>query len=108
MPHDCGCRLEPEKKNRADRIRTCDLFVPNEARYQPALQLAVLESRGNYTWKIGFGKYKIICYAKNSIKNTAWLLMPRGIPVISHRKQEKREPFVLWESEGDYSLLRFW
>lgn len=24
---------------RADRIRTCDLFVPNEARYQPALQL---------------------------------------------------------------------
>ena len=30
-----------KKKNRADRIRTCDLFVPNEARYQPALQLAV-------------------------------------------------------------------
>ena len=26
---------------RADRIRTCDLFVPNEARYQPALQLVV-------------------------------------------------------------------
>ena len=48
-----------KKKNRADRIRTCDLFVPNEARYQPALQLAAL-SRGNYTWKIGFGKYKFI------------------------------------------------
>ena len=31
-----------KKKNRADRIRTCDLFVPNEARYQPALQLDVL------------------------------------------------------------------
>ena len=84
-----------KKKNRADRIRTCDLFVPNEARYQPALQLAVLESRGNYTWKIGFGKYKIICYAKNSIKNTAWLLMPRGIQVISHRKQRGRETLFL-------------
>ena len=104
----CGCRLKPEKKNRADRIRTCDLFVPNEARYQPALQLAVLESRGNYTWKIDFGKYKIICYAKNSIKNTAWLLMPRGILVIRHRKQERREPLFLWERKGDYSLLRFW
>ena len=67
MPHDCGCRLEPEKKNRADRIRTCDLFVPNEARYQPALQLAVLESRGNYTWKISFGKYKIVPYGKNVV-----------------------------------------
>ena len=31
-------RLE---NGRADRIRTCDLFVPNEARYQPALQLVV-------------------------------------------------------------------
>ena len=29
------------KSGRADRIRTCDLFVPNEARYQPALQLVV-------------------------------------------------------------------
>ena len=30
------------QKSRADRIRTCDLFVPNEARYQPALQLDVV------------------------------------------------------------------
>ena len=90
----------PEKKNRADRIRTCDLFVPNEARYQPALQLAVLESRSNYTWKIDFGKYKIISYAKNSIKNTAWLLMPRGIQVIRHRKWERRETLFLWERKG--------
>ena len=29
-------------KSRADRIRTCDLFVPNEARDQPALQLDVM------------------------------------------------------------------
>ena len=56
-----------KKKNRADRIRTCDLFVPNEARYQPALQLAVLVSRGNYTWKISFGKYKIVPYGKNVV-----------------------------------------
>ena len=32
-------------QSRADRIRTCDLFVPNEARYQPALQLDVAEPR---------------------------------------------------------------
>ena len=51
-----------KKKNRADRIRTCDLFVPNEARYQPALQLAAY-SRRHYTWKIGFGKYKITFFA---------------------------------------------
>ena len=55
------------KLSRADRIRTCDLFVPNEARYQPALQLAVLESRGNYTWKISFGKYKIVPHGKNVV-----------------------------------------
>ena len=30
------------KLSRADRIRTCDLFVPNEARYQTALQLDVI------------------------------------------------------------------
>lgn len=33
------------KSGRADRIRTCDLFVPNEARYQPALQLVVVVRR---------------------------------------------------------------
>ena len=48
-----------KKKNRADRIRTCDLFVPNEARYQPALQLAV-KSRGNYTCNFTFGKHKFV------------------------------------------------
>lgn len=33
------------KSGRADRIRTCDLFVPNEARYQPALQLVDVVGR---------------------------------------------------------------
>ena len=37
-----------KKKNRADRIRTCDLFVPNEARYQTALQLDVVVTRRFY------------------------------------------------------------
>lgn len=32
--------------SRADRIRTCDLFVPNEARYQPALQLDACRTQG--------------------------------------------------------------
>ena len=35
--------------SRADRIRTCDLFVPNEARYQPALQLDVVATQAFYT-----------------------------------------------------------
>ena len=63
--HRAGCRvLEPRqacagfrfscrlvggtpkyKLSRADRIRTCDLFVPNEARYQPALQLDACRTR---------------------------------------------------------------
>ena len=36
------CDVPEIQKSRADRIRTCDLFVPNEARYQPALQLDVV------------------------------------------------------------------
>ena len=59
------CRI---KKNRADRIRTCDLFVPNEARYQPALQLAAY-SRGYYTRNFIFGKYKIVDVTKNDKKH---------------------------------------
>lgn len=68
--HRAGCRvLEPRqvcagfrfscrlvggtpkyKLSRADRIRTCDLFVPNEARYQTALQLDVMVmTRGFYS-----------------------------------------------------------
>ena len=57
-----------KKKNRADRIRTCDLFVPNEARYQPALQLAAY-SRGHYTRNFIFGKYKIVHVTKNDKKH---------------------------------------
>ena len=57
-----------KKKNRADRIRTCDLFVPNEARYQPALQLAAY-SRGYYTRNFIFGKYKIVDVTKNDKKH---------------------------------------
>ena len=57
-----------KKKNRADRIRTCDLFVPNEARYQPALQLAAY-SRGHYTRNFIFGKYKIVTVTKNDQKH---------------------------------------
>ena len=57
-----------KKKNRADRIRTCDLFVPNEARYQPALQLAAY-SRGHYTRNFIFGKYKIVDVKKNDKKH---------------------------------------
>ncbi len=30
-----------KKNGRGDRIRTCDLFVPNEARYQAALHPAM-------------------------------------------------------------------
>ena len=49
-----SCRLvggTPKYKlSRADRIRTCDLFVPNEARYQTALQLDVMVmTRGFYS-----------------------------------------------------------
>ena len=56
------------KLSRADRIRTCDLFVPNEARYQPALQLAAY-SRGHYTRNFIFGKYKIVDVKKNDKKH---------------------------------------
>lgn len=34
-------KLRGFRTGRADRIRTCGLFVPNEARYQTALQLVV-------------------------------------------------------------------
>ena len=40
------------KLSRADRIRTCDLFVPNEARYQTALQLDVIVMTGQFYSKI--------------------------------------------------------
>ena len=39
-------------QNRADRIRTCDLFVPNEARYQTALQLVALNRATFYTFSL--------------------------------------------------------
>ena len=38
--------------SRADRIRTCDLFVPNEARYQTALQLDVMVMTRQFYSKI--------------------------------------------------------
>ena len=43
---ECGAS---EIKSRADRIRTCGLFVPNEARYQTALQLAACKPRALYS-----------------------------------------------------------
>ena len=52
------------KMNRADRIRTCDLFVPNEARYQPALQLDVL-GQGNSTSFFTFGKHNLAFFVSH-------------------------------------------
>ena len=37
-------------QSRADRIRTCGLFVPNEARYQTALQLDALNRAAFYSF----------------------------------------------------------
>lgn len=47
-------------ENRADRIRTCDLFVPNEARYQPALQLDWLKAAGIIRESAVKGKCKMM------------------------------------------------
>ena len=52
------------KMNRADRIRTCDLFVPNEARYQPALQLDVL-GQANSTSFFTFGKHNLAFFVSH-------------------------------------------
>lgn len=59
-PRNRHSGLQGEKGNRADRIRTCDLFVPNEARYQPALQLDNIVGRADFTRFAPFGKQNLI------------------------------------------------
>ena len=60
-----------KKKNRADRIRTCDLFVPNEARYQPALQLAI-KAGGIIHVILPLASTNLYICRKYGIKSTAW------------------------------------
>ena len=61
-----------KKKNRADRIRTCDLFVPNEARYQPALQLAI-KAGGIIHVILPLASTNLYICGKNGTKSTAWM-----------------------------------
>ena len=61
-----------KKKNRADRIRTCDLFVPNEARYQPALQLAI-KAGGIIHVILPLASTNLYICRKYGIKSTAWV-----------------------------------
>ncbi len=46
----CSLRGSGTPQIRADRIRTCGLFVPNEARYQTALQLDALNRAAFYSF----------------------------------------------------------
>lgn len=61
-------RFRASNLHRADRIRTCDLFVPNEARYQPALQLVV--SRAHFTHFAPLGKQNLHLFFRMPQKKT--------------------------------------
>ena len=90
--HGCGCLFF----GRDDRIRTCGLFVPNEARYQTALHLDILSLcslfRLQERWVGGYPA----CGARNALARR-WLrristATPFRTPCIRHRRRSCAKP----------------
>ena len=76
------------KLSRADRIRTCDLFVPNEARYQTALQLDVIVMTGQFYSKI----------QDLQVQSDSFFVMMPDFCGISPRFSEKNGRFAVGQS----------
>ena len=95
--------------SRADRIRTCDLFVPNEARYQPALQLDVMDDAADFTQIVPYCKPKMLffCLAATFCRDLYGMKGGRKPPIAeNNRGPEISVTGVTCGEMGDYSLSR--